>query len=234
MDWIIEILISPIMLTIYKIVIILFAFVIPVASVLTLMERKWSALIQDRVGPNRANLPFAGNYRGRGLLHIAADGLKSFFKEDIVPNNADPFLFTIAPFFGFIAALATFAVLPFAGSWGIFDLSIADFEPGLLYIFAITSLGVFGTVLAGLSSNNKFSLLGGTRASAQMISYEVFMGLSLLGVFMVYETTRISEIVDLQNTYWFGVVPKWGRFNSTDWIFIILHSNDCRNQTCPF
>ncbi len=211
MSVIISILLIPLVQTILKIVVIIFLFVMPLATVLTLMERKWSAMIQDRVGPNRANIPFLDNFRGRGAMHIAADGLKSIFKEDFIPEGADRFLFTIAPYFGFAAGMAIFAIIPFAGPIGDFTFQITDVEPGLLYIFAITSLGVYGSVLAGAGSNSKFALLGGTRASSQMLSYEVFIGLSLLGIFMVYESTRISVIVDGQNTYWFGnLIPKWG------------------------
>ena len=211
MSVIISILLIPLVQTILKIVVIIFLFVMPLATVLTLMERKWSAMIQDRGGPNRANIPFLDNFRGRGAMHIAADGLKSIFKEDFIPEGADRFLFTIAPYFGFVAGMAIFAIIPFAGPIGDFTFQITDVEPGLLYIFAITSLGVYGSVLAGAGSNSKFALLGGIRASSQMLSYEVFIGLSLLGIFMVYESTRISVIVDGQNTYWFGnLIPKWG------------------------
>ena len=211
MSVIISILLIPLVQTILKIVVIIFLFVMPLATVLTLMERKWSAMIQDRVGPNRANIPFLDNFRGRGAMHIAADGLKSIFKEDFIPEGADRFLFTIAPYFGFVAGMAIFAIIPFAGPIGDFTFQITDVEPGLLYIFAITSLGVYGSVLAGAGSNSKFALLGGIRASSQMLSYEVFIGISLLGIFMVYESTQISVIVDGQNTYWFGnLIPKWG------------------------
>jgi NADH-quinone oxidoreductase subunit H len=180
----------------------------PLGTVLTLMERKWSAMIQDRVGPNRANI---GKFTGHGALHLAADGLKSIFKEDTIPKGADSFLYLIAPFFGLIAAVATFAIIPIAGPIGAFTFQVTDIEPGLLFIFAITSLSVYGAVLAGLSSNSKFALLGGIRSAAQMISYEVFMGLALMGIFMVYGTTRVSGIVDGQNEYWFGhLIPMWG------------------------
>ena len=108
------------------------------------------------------------------------------------------------PFFGLIAAVATFAIIPIAGPIGDFTFQVTDVNPGLLFIFAITSLNVYGAVLAGTSSNSKFALLGGKRASAQMISYEVFMGLALMGIFMVYGTTRVSGIVNGQNEYWFG------------------------------
>lgn len=209
--FLIDMLLSPAGLTVIKAVVIVFVLIMPLATVLTLMERKWSAMIHDRVGPNRANLPFLGNFRGRGSVQIAADAVKSIFKEDIIPAGADRFLHTIAPYFGFATAVAVFAIIPFAAPVGDFTFQVTDVKPGLLYIFAITSLGVYGSVLAGAGSNNKFALLGGTRASAQMLSYEVFMGLSLLGVFMVHSSTQISVIVDGQNEYWFGnLIPQWG------------------------
>ncbi len=235
MDVLIGILLIPTVQTVLKIVVIIFLLVMPLATVLTLMERKWSAMIQDRVGPNRANLPFLNNFRGRGAVHIAADGLKSFFKEDFIPEGADRFLFTIAPYFGFAAAMATCAIIPFAGPIGDFTFQITDVKPGLLYIFAITSLGVYGTVLAGASSNSKFAVLGGTRASAQMLSYEVFIGLSLLGIFMVYESTQISVIVNGQNTYWFGnLIPKWGILTQPLAFFLFFTAMIAETKRAPF
>ena len=185
MDFLLEIIMTPAVLACIKIAVIILLFAMPLGTVLTLMERKWSAMIQDRVGPNRANI---GKFTGHGLLHLAADGLKSIFKEDTIPKGANGFLYLIAPFFGLIAAVATFAIIPIAGPIGDFTFQVTDVNPGLLFIFAITSLNVYGAVLAGTSSNSKFALLGGTRASAQMISYEVFMGLALMGIFMVYGT----------------------------------------------
>ena len=208
MEVLLDIIMIPTVLATIKIAVIILLFVMPLGTVLTLMERKWSAMIQDRVGPNRANI---GKFTGHGALHLAADGLKSIFKEDTIPKGADSFLYLIAPFFGLIAGVATFAIIPVAGPIGDFTFQVTDVEPGLLFIFAITSLSVYGAVLAGMSSNSKFALLGGTRASAQMISYEVFMGLALMGIFMVYGTTRVSGIVDGQNEYWFGhLIPMWG------------------------
>ena len=222
MEFIIEILSIPIIQSILKIIFIILLFAMPLGTVLTLMERKWSAMIQDRVGPNRANI---GKYTGHGLLHIAADGLKSIFKEDTIPHGANGFLYLIAPFFGMIAGVATFAIIPIAGPIGDFTFQVTDIEPGLLFIFAITSLSVYGAVLAGTSSNSKFALLGGTRASAQMISYEVFMGLALMGIFMVYGSTRVSVIVDGQNEYWFGnLIPMWGVFTQPLGFFLFFSS----------
>lgn len=234
MDVLISILLIPAVQTLIKIVVIVLLMIMPLATLLTLMERKWSALIQDRVGPNRANIPFLGNFRGRGLVQLAPDALKSIVKEDFIPEGADRFLFTIAPYFGFAAAVATFAIIPFAGPIGDFTFQITDVKPGLLYIFAITSLGVYGTVLAGAASNNKYALLGGTRASAQMLSYEVFLGLSLMGVFMVHSSTQISVIVDGQNTYWLGIIPKWGILTQPLAFFLFFIAMIAETKRAPF
>jgi NADH-quinone oxidoreductase subunit H len=232
MDLLIEILSIPLVQAILKIVFVILLFAMPLGTLMTLMERKWSAMIQDRVGPNRANV---GNYTGRGLLHIAADGLKSIFKEDTMPEGSDRFLYLIAPFFGLIAGVASFAIIPFASPIGDFKFQVSDIEPGLLFIFAITSLSVYGAVLAGASSNSKYALLGGTRASAQMLSYEVFMGLALMGLFMVYGSTRVSEIVDGQNTYWFGsLIPKWGVFTQPLGFVLFFTALVAETKRAPF
>jgi NADH-quinone oxidoreductase subunit H len=232
MDLLIEILSIPLVQAILKIVFVILLFAMPLGTLMTLMERKWSAMIQDRVGPNRANV---GNYTGRGLLHIAADGLKSIFKEDTMPEGSDRFLYLTAPFFGLIAGVASFAIIPFASPIGDFKFQVSDIEPGLLFIFAITSLSVYGAVLAGASSNSKYALLGGTRASAQMLSYEVFMGLALMGLFMVYGSTRVSEIVDGQNTYWFGsLIPKWGVFTQPLGFVLFFTALVAETKRAPF
>ena len=232
MDFLLEIIMTPAVLACIKITVIILLFAMPLGTVLTLMERKWSAMIQDRVGPNRANI---GKFTGHGLLHLAADGLKSIFKEDTIPKGANGFLYFIAPFFGLIAAVATFAIIPIAGPIGDFTFQVTDVNPGLLFIFAITSLNVYGAVLAGTSSNSKFALLGGTRASAQMISYEVFMGLALMGIFMVYGTTRVSEIVNGQNEYWFGnLVPMWGIFTQPLGFILFFTALVAETKRAPF
>ena len=190
-----ELLFNPIVQAILKIAVIVPGFVLLVATVMTLMERKWSSAVQDRIGPNRANL---GKFTGRGMLHMAADGLKSIFKEDTIPSHVDLFTFTIAPFFNFFSAVVVWAIIPFAAPIGGFRFQIADVNIGVLLVFAVTSMGVYGTVLAGWSSNNKYALLGATRGTAQMISYEIFLGLSLVGLFMVYGSVTVSTLVEAQ------------------------------------
>jgi NADH-quinone oxidoreductase subunit H len=206
-----------------------------VGTVMTLMERKWMSAVQDRLGPNRANLPIFGGIRAHGAFHILADGLKSIFKEDTVPEGADRFLFTIAPFFAFISAIVIWALIPFAGPIGGVRFQITELNPGLLFIFAITSLGVYGAVLGGWSSNNKFALLGSARATSQMLSYEVFLGLSLMGVFMVHGTLQVGTIVEQQNQYWFGdLIPKWGVFTQPVGFVIFFTAMLAEAKRLPF
>lgn len=200
----------PLVQALLKIAVIVLGFVMLLGTLLTLMERKWMSAVQDRVGPNRANL---GRFTFHGALHIVADGLKSIFKEDTVPANANRLLFFLAPFFAFFSVIVIWAVIPFAAPWGDFQFQIADLNIGVLLVLAVSSLGVYGAVLAGWSSNNKFALLGATRASAQMISYEVFLGLSLVGLLMVYGSVQVSTLAAAQGEYWFGdLIPKWGLF----------------------
>ena len=230
-----DLLLDPIVQAILKIVAFVLVFVLMVGTVMTLMERKWMSAVQDRIGPNRANLPIFGNIRARGAFHILADGLKSIFKEDTVPEGADRVLFTIAPFFVFISAVVIWAVIPFAGPIGGFTFQITDLNPGLLFIFAITSLGVYGAVLGGWASNNKFALLGAARATSQMLSYEVFLGLSLMGVFMVHGTLQVGRIVELQNEYWFGdLIPKWGLFTQPVGLVIFFTAMLAEAKRLPF
>ncbi len=177
-----------------KIVLVLLVILTTVAN-LVYAERKISAAIQNRIGPNRVG-PW-------GLLQAPADVLKLFIKEDIVPANANKFIHTLAPVISICVAMATFAVIPFGDTIMIFGtqvkLMIADVNIGVLYILAMTSLGVYGITLSGWSSNNKYSLLGGLRSSAQLISYELSMGLSVVGVLMIAGTLRLDRIVELQS-----------------------------------
>ena len=118
-----------------------------------------------------------------------------------------------APFFAMVSAMVVWAIIPFAAPIGGFSFQITDVNIGFLMVFAVTSLGVYGAVLAGWSSNNKYAILGATRSTAQMLSYEIFLGLSLVGLFMVYGSVQVSTLVAQQNTYWFGdVIPRWGVF----------------------
>jgi NADH-quinone oxidoreductase subunit H len=169
--------------------------VMTVAAALIWLERRLLALWQDRYGPNRVG-PF-------GLIQVVADMVKIFFKEDWVPPFADKPVFILAPAIIMIAVLMSFAVIPFAP-----DLYVVDLNIGLLFFLGMSSLGVYSLVLAGWASNNKYSLLGGLRAAAQMIAYEVFMGLSLMGVVMLAGTFSLREIVEAQREIWF-IVPQF-------------------------
>lgn len=186
---------------------------VSLAAVMTWVERKQSAVMQDRLGANRADVL---GLRLIGLFQPMADGLKMFFKEDFVPARGDRFLHTLAPILAFFPALLTFAVIPFGKSLRLgsqeIPLQIASLNIGYLFVLAFGGLTIYGTVLAGWSSNNKYSLLGGLRGAAQMISYEVCVGLSLIGLIMVFGTLRLDEMVRQQGTLLFGFLPAWGIF----------------------
>ena len=160
----------------------------------TYMERKVLGHLQHRVGPS-----YAGPY---GLLQPLADAVKLIFKEDIVPTNAERVTYALAPIVSFVPALLAFAVVPFSSDFELFGHQIqgviSDLNIGILFIFAVTSLGVYGIVLAGWSSGSKYSLLGGIRSSAQMISYEISYGLSIIGVILIANTLSMRELVEQQ------------------------------------
>ena len=182
-------------ITVVKIVVVFTAIMVGVA-LLTLAERRICAWMQDRLGPNRVG--------PQGLLQPAADGLKNILKEETLPAQADKLLFLLAPAISFVPALLTFAVIPFGAplhtKWGDIPLVVADLPVGFLYILAISSLGVYGITLAGWSSNNKYSLLGGLRAAAQMISYEIAMGMSAVAVLLIAGNVTLSDVVARQAT----------------------------------
>jgi NADH-quinone oxidoreductase subunit H len=165
------------------------------AAVLIYIERRLLALLQDRLGPNRAG--------PAGLLIMVADMIKIFTKEDWIPPEADKPVFVIAPAFILVSVLLSFAVVPFTSELVILDLNI-----GLLFFLGMSSIGIYGTVLAGWSSNNKYALLGGLRMAAQMFTYEVFMGLSLMGVVAIAGSFNLRDIVEAQRGLWF-VAPQF-------------------------
>lgn len=188
-------------LIIGKIVLVIIIIFLVVMG-LTLMERKIAGWIQDRFGPNRVG--------PGGVLQPIADAVKFLLKEDIIPSHVDRFLYLLAPAFLLIPALVNFAVIPFGeklvyfteSGYKIFNFQIADLNIGILYVFAIASLGVYGIVVGGWASNNKYSLLGGLRASAQMISYEISMGLSVISVILLASSLRLNDIVVDQTGLW--------------------------------
>ena len=166
---------------------------------LTLAERKFLGFLQVRLGPNRVGY--------WGLLQPIADGIKSFVKEDIIPANADKTVYVIAPMISFITALSMFAVIPFGESVQLFGreikLVIADVDIGILFVFAMGTLGEYGIVLGGWASGNKYGLLGALRAAAQMISYEVALGLIIIGTIILTGSLRLTDVVNAQRDGWF-------------------------------
>ena len=185
--------ISFVLATVVKIVIV-FNILLLVVAYMTYVERKVLGRIQVRLGPMRVGF--------HGLLQPIADGIKLMFKEDVIPREANRWVFVAAPMMTLIPAIASFAIIPFGDSLSVLgvsvDLVIADVNVGILYFFALSSLGVLGFVMAGWSSNSKYSLLGGLRGSAQMISYELTLGLSVVGVIMLTGSLSLVDIVDAQ------------------------------------
>jgi len=173
-----------------------------VVAYVVLLERRVAAAIQNRIGPNRVGW--------QGLLQPLADVLKLVMKEDIVPRNANRFLHDLAPIISISIAMTTFAVIPFGDTITLFGetikLQIADINIGVLYILAMTSLGVYGVTLSGWASNSKYSLLGGLRSSAQMLSYEISMGLAVIGVIMIAGSLRLDRIVEMQSGWMWNIV----------------------------
>jgi NADH-quinone oxidoreductase subunit H len=173
--------------------VVVFACLMMAVAYMTWLERKVLGHIQVRLGPNRCG-PF-------GLLQPLADGVKAFFKEDLVPGRSDKAIFVIAPMISIITAISIFAVIPFGnqftfpGTNWVVKLRLADVDIGLLYIFGLASVGEFGIVLGGWSSGNKYGLMGSLRAAAQMISYEVALGVSIVGVILLSQSLRLTEIV---------------------------------------
>ena len=191
--------------------VLVWAIPLALLPVMIWFERKISAYIADRTGPNRAAVL---GIRMGGLIHTIADVLKLVFKEDITPKNVHKFYFMIAPFISMVVSLMTFAVIPFADDvvWGefIIPMQALNLNVGVLWVFAIASFGVFGIIFAGYGANNKYSILGGIRSSAQMVSYELTLSLAILGILMIYGTLELNNIVQQQGELLFGFLPKWG------------------------
>lgn len=186
---------------IYKIILVVavFAISLGVAAYATYGERKVAAFMQDRVGPDRAG-PF-------GILQPIADGVKMFMKEDFIPTKSNKFLFILGPSIAMTTALMTAVVVPWASPVSIngevVPIQITDINIGLLYVFGVVSIGVYGIMIGGWASNNKYSLLGALRASSQMISYEIAMGLSIVSIVMLSSSMSLNTIVSQQSSIWF-------------------------------
>ncbi len=207
-----------------------FSITLLIATYSTYAERKIAAFLQDRVGPDRAG-PF-------GIFQPLADAGKFFFKEEIIPNTSDKFLFIIGPGIAMLTALMTSVVIPWGDTLEIagrqVSLQVSDLNIGVLYVFGVVSLGVYGIMIGGWASNNKFSLLGAIRASSQMISYELSMGLALIALIMMTGTLSVKEIVDQQHGFWHDGWFTWNFFSQPLGfiLFIVCAFAEC-NRT-PF
>jgi len=246
---------SQVLWTLVKILVMV-GFLFNLGAVLTWVDRRQSAMIQDRIGPNRAVVKvFGREFRLFGLLHTAADGVKFFFKEDFMPPKADRLLFSLAPMLAMAPVLALLAVIPFGdivdpgALWhlspslvfpavprlgspalavGPIELVIAPLNVGILYVFALAGQGIVGAAIAGASSDNKFSLMGGLRAASQMVSYEVTIGLSLVGAMMLYGTVRLDDMVRWQGE------NAWGVFVQPVAFFVFFAASVAENKRIPF
>lgn len=200
------------------------------------LERKASALIQDRVGANRA--AFFGFDLAGVINTVVADPVKAIFKEDWVPKGVSQFMHSLAPFLAVFPVILSFAVIPIGPSFEVggreISLQLAALDMAVLYVFAMGSLAVYGTVLAGWASRNKFALLGGLRATAQMVSYEITMGLSVLGLLAVYETLDLSRIVEAQSGMFLHVFPRWGVFLNPIGFVLFFVSMFAETKRAPF
>ena len=211
---------------------------------LTWVERKQSALMQNRIGANRASIL---GIRALGLFHMISDGLKMLTTEDWVPPGADKVLHALALLLSIALAILVFVAIPLGDRIAIggdlfglqipnmvLDLRVADIDLGILMVFALLGLIVYGVVLAGLSSNNNFSMLGGLRASAQMVSYEIVLGLSVMGVILIFGTLDLQEIIRGQGELIFGFLPRWGIFLLPVGFLLFLAAIIAESKRVPF
>jgi NADH-quinone oxidoreductase subunit H len=221
-------------------------------GLLTWVERKQAAVMSDRIGANRAyiRIPFTNiKLVWLGLFHGMADGLKMLLKENFKPRTHDALAYFLAPFVVFAPVLLVFAVIPFGGTldpgrlvpaladWfggRTYPLQVAQLDAGLLVVFAFGGLTIIGAMLAGWSSENKFSLLGGLRAGSQMISYELVLGLTVMGLILIYGTVNLDAIVRQQSGVLLGVLPAWGLFMQPFAAFLFLTAAIAENKRIPF
>jgi NADH-quinone oxidoreductase subunit H len=224
---------SPELIAHLGLIFVVFNMLVLSAAFMVWMERKVCAYIQDRSGPNRVGF--------EGVLQPFADVIKLLFKEQLKPKAADTILFAIAPLVSTTAAFAAFSVVPFGTETTLFGLlehpiplEITDVNVAVLVIFAITSMGIYGIVLAGWSSNSKYSLLGALRSSAQMISYELSYGLAMAAVIMMAGSLSLREIVMNQSGYWFGFIPRWYIIPQFLGFLIYLTAGVAETNRAPF
>jgi NADH-quinone oxidoreductase subunit H len=224
---------TPLLIVQIGLTLFVFFMLLNSAAVMVYVERKVAAMLQQRLGPYLVG--------PKGLLQPLADVVKLMFKEELRPKAADAFLFALAPIISATCAFAAFAVVPFGAAttfFGLLDapipLQVADVNVAILVILAISSMSVYGIVLAGWSSNSKYSLLGGLRASAQMISYELSLGLALGSVLLVGNSLSLTELVEGQAGTWFGVVPRWLVFLQPVAFVIYMLSGIAETNRAPF
>jgi len=226
-------LMTPVLIAQLLLTFFVFFMLLNSAAVMVYAERKVAAFLQQRIGPSLVG--------PKGMLQPMADIVKLLFKEDLRPAAADKFLFVLAPVVSATAAFAAFAVVPFGAEttfFGLLDepikLQVADVNVAVLVIFAVASMGVYGIVLAGWSSNSKYSLLGGLRSSAQMISYELSYGLALAGVLVVANSMSLTQIVDGQSGTWLGFIPRWFVFLQPVGFLIYMTAGLAETNRAPF
>src|SRR4029078_5786550 len=206
--------VSFILISLLKIVGIVFFVILPMVSYAVYAERRVSALIQDRLGPNRVG--------PAGLFQPVAHAFKLILKEDFTPASVNTFYYWLAPCLAMVPAIMTIAVVPFGSTLFGVPMVIADINVGVLYVFAIASLGVYGIVLAGLASNSKYSFLGGVRSSSQMISYELSLGLAVIPIFLLVGNLRLTEVVQYQINHGWMILPFAGDWkNPLGWLLVV-------------
>ena len=215
------------------IIVVVFLGLIHAAAGMVYVERKVCAFMQQRVGPTRVG--------PAGLLQPFADILKLLFKEELRPKAADKWLFTMAPMISAVTAFVAFSTIPFGAPTTFFgllsepvNLQVAEVDVGLLVVFAVASMGVYGIVIAGWASNSKYSLLGALRSSAQMISYELAYGTALATVILMAGSLSIREIVDVQAGYWWGPIPRWYVFPQLLGFLIFMTAGIAETNRAPF
>ena len=224
---------TPLLIAQIVLTLVVFVALLSSAAAMVYVERKVAAHLQQRIGPSLVG-PL-------GLLQPLADVIKLMFKEELRPKASDAILFSLAPIISATAAFAAFAVVPFGGETTIFGLldepiglHVADVNVAILIVFAIASMGVYGIVLAGWSSNSKYSLLGGLRSSAQMISYELSYGLSLAGVLLIANSLSLVDIVNQQSGAWLGFIPRWFLFLQPVGFLIFMTAGVAETNRAPF
>src|SRR5262245_15101061 len=224
---------TPLLVAQLSLIVIIFHALLLAAAGMVWVERSLAAALQQRSGPTRVGW--------QGLLQPFADVIKLMFKEELRPKAADALLFGLAPIISAACAFSAFAVVPFGGGTTLFGLlgspmklQVADVNVAVLVIFAIASMGVYGIVLAGWSSNSKYSLLGGLRSSAQMISYELSYGMALASVLLIGNSLSLTDIVNGQSGYWFHAIPKWFIVLQPVGFLIFLTAGVAETNRAPF